>query len=286
MANAIGAARCGSPGAIVRRAGTPEQASGGGRHRGQVAGARMILPNVRMSFGRAEAGLVIGLLAKGEDSAVRERAEERLREEGFDSLLDDPRTLNAVMTAGGLASLPATLVFYLLVRHTLLEQGFGDRTVADYLTALLMEYGRGSRAYRVEAGDTAELRYLADHVDALSTAQGRRVFLIEAHLGELSLWLSGLFPDWIEHRRNRRGSPGLSYYEEMGSSGYRRAAGRSDADRHGIAPIYRSCAENFGVLRVALNRVSDRHFFPGAGDGVARLLRRVRDDYRPGRPTS
>ncbi|HEX9107346.1 MAG TPA: hypothetical protein VF832_08955 [Longimicrobiales bacterium] len=100
----------------------------------------MILPNVRTSFGRAEAGLVIGLLTQGEDTDVRERAEERLREEGFDSLLDDPRTLNVVMTAGGLASAPPRLVFYLLVRHALLEQGFRDRTVADYLSALLLEY--------------------------------------------------------------------------------------------------------------------------------------------------
>ena len=242
----------------------------------------MILPNVRTSFGRAEAGLVIGLLAQGGDSDVRQRAEERLREEGFDSLLDDPRTLNAVMTTGGVASAPPRLVFYLLVRHALLEQGFRDRTVADYLTALLLEYGRGSRAYQVEEGDPAELRYLVDHVDALSTAQGRRAFLLEAHLGDLALWLSGLFPDWIEHRRNRRGSPGLSYYEELGSGGYRRAAQHRDAEGHGIDRVYRSCAEYFPVLRVALNRLSDRHLFPGAGS-VERLLRQVRDDFRPTR---
>lgn len=240
----------------------------------------MIFPNVRTSFGRAEAGLVIGLLTQGQDTDARERAETRLRDEGFDSLLDDPRTLNAVLTAGGLAAVPARLAFYVLVRHSLLEQGFGDRITADYLTALLLEYGRGSRAYRVEAEDSTELRYLVDHVEALSTAQGRRAFLIEAHLGELALWLSGLFPDWIEHRRNRRGAPGLSYYEEMGSGGYRRAASYSDAERSGLGRVYRSCADNFGVLRIALNRLSDRHLFPSAGNGVARLLRQVSDDFR------
>jgi len=245
----------------------------------------MIFPNVRTSFGRAEAGLVIGLLTQGEDSCAREREEERLREEGFDSLLDDPRTLNVVMTAGGLATVPPQLVFYLLVRHALLEQGFGDRTVADYLAALLLAYGRGRRAFQVEEGDPAELRYLVDHVEALSTAQGRRAFLLEAHLGELALWLSGLFPDWIEHRRNRRGAPGLSYYEELGSTGYRRAAEHRDAESHGVDRVYRSCAANFPVLRLALNRLSDRHLFPGAGS-VDRLLRQVRDDFHPPRPPS
>ncbi len=238
----------------------------------------MILPNVRASFGRAEAGIVIGLLAQGEDGA-REQVEARLRDEGFDSLLDDPRTLNAVLTARGVAAAPPRMVFYLLVRHALLEEGFSDRTTADYLTALLLEYGRGNRAYRVEDADPVELRYLVDHLEALSTAQGRRAFLLEAHLGEFALWLSGLFPDWIEQRRNRRGAPGLSYYEEMGSAGYRRAAEHQDAARHGLKPLYRTCSVHFPVLRVALNRLSDRHFFPAVG-GVDRLLRQVRDDYR------
>src|SRR5512143_731258 len=118
----------------------------------------MILPNVRASFGRAEAGVVIGLLTQGEDAPARERAEARLRDEGFDSLLDDPRTLNAVLTASGVASAPPRMVFYLLVRHALLEEGFRDRTTADYLTALLLEYGRGQRADRVADSDPTGLR--------------------------------------------------------------------------------------------------------------------------------
>jgi hypothetical protein len=239
----------------------------------------MVFPNIRSCFGRAEAGIVVALLAQGDEAGARQRVERRLGDEGFDSLLDDPRTLNAVLTAGGMAAAPARLVFYLLVRHALLEQGFDDLTTADYLTALLLEYGRGRRAYRVEAAGPLELPYLADHVEALATARGRQAFLLEAHLGELALWLSGLFPDWIEHRRNRRGAPGLSYYEELGSTGYRLAAGRDDAERHGLGPLYRNCARHFPVLRVALNRLADRHFFPGSG-GIDRLLRQVGDAFR------
>ncbi|NIQ54283.1 MAG: hypothetical protein GWN71_21215, partial [Gammaproteobacteria bacterium] len=50
----------------------------------------MILPNVRASFGRAEAGVVIGILA-GSDAASRELLTDRLREHGLDAILDDPR---------------------------------------------------------------------------------------------------------------------------------------------------------------------------------------------------
>ncbi|HET9983822.1 MAG TPA: hypothetical protein VFQ38_09555 [Longimicrobiales bacterium] len=239
----------------------------------------MIFPNVRTSFGRVEAGLVLGLLTRG-DSEARGREEDRLREEGFDAILDDPRTLNAVLTVRGVSAVPARLVFYLLVRHALLEVGFGDRTVADYLAALLVEFGRRNRAYQVEEGDAQEFRYLVDQLPALRTAQGRRALLMRAHLGDFSLWLSGLFPDWIEGRRQRRGAPGLAYYEEVGTTGYRLAADCADAEKHGLDRVYRACAENFPRLRSALNRVSDRHLFPAAGDPLDRLLRQVADDFR------
>lgn len=239
----------------------------------------MIFPNVRTSFSRTEAGLVVGLLSLG-DTDAREREEARLREEGFDALLDDPRTLNAVLTVGGMSTTPASLIFYLLVRHALLEVGFTDRTVADYLAALLVEFGRQRRAFRLEEDTDEEFHYLIDQLPALQTAQGRRAFLMRAHLGEFALWLSGLFPDWIEGRRQRRGGPGLEYYQEVGIQGFRMAADCTDAERHGLDGVYRACAEHFSRLRVALNHVSDRHLFPAAGDPIGRLLRQVADEFR------
>jgi hypothetical protein len=236
----------------------------------------MILPNVRGGFGRAEATLVIHLLAQG-DERIRSREESRLQEEGFDALLDDPRTFNALIAARGVTFASEELVFYLLVRHALLEGGIGSRAVADYLAALLQSFGRGDRAYRIDDDGAERHEYLVDILEEMSTAQGREAFLLRAHLGEFSLWLSGLFADYIAARVQRRGAPGLEYYQELGATGYRLAADTVDAKRCGMDAIYGSCAEIFPELRMALNRVADRHLFPTAGDGVERLLRQVRD---------
>ncbi|HEX7091726.1 MAG TPA: hypothetical protein VF192_16415 [Longimicrobiales bacterium] len=240
----------------------------------------MILPNVRASFGRAEATYVLGLLTRG-DSEARAREEDRLREEGFDAILDDPRTLNAVMTAGGPTSAaPAPLVFYLLVRHALLENGILDRLIADYLASLLLEFGRAGRAQRIDASSEEQYDYLADIVQALGSASGRRAFLLRAHLGNMALWLSGLFPDYITARVHRRGAPGIEYYEEMGATGYALAADTADAESYGLDGLYRSCARSFPALRTALNTMSDRYFFPVASEPIDRLLRQVADRFR------
>jgi hypothetical protein len=240
----------------------------------------MIVPNVRASFGRSEAAFLIWLLSRGAEQE-RDQLEERLREEGLDSLLDDPRTRNAVLGGREFSSASPAVVFYLLVRHALLEDGLGDRVMADYLAALLLAFGQARRAFRPEDGDQ-EFHHLVDIVAAGNDASGPRAFMLRAHLGEYALWLSGLFPDHITARVQRRGAPGLDYYEELGSFGYRQAARCSDAGEHGLDELYRNCADGFPALRVALNRIADRHLFPATGDRIERLLRQVSDEFRRG----
>lgn len=239
----------------------------------------MILPNVRSSLGRDDVALLIGLLSQG-DPRAREREEARVREEGLDAVLDDPRTLNALLGSDGISRIPSRLVFYLLVRHSLLEAGVESAAAADYLAAMLLEFGQSQRAYRPTEDWKETYRYLVDIVAALESAKGREAFLLRAHLGNFALWLSGLFPDHITARVNRRGAPGLRYYEEMGATGYRLAADCRDAEDWGLDGLYHSFAENFPVLRIALNRIADRHLFSVSGDPVDLLLRQVADRFR------
>jgi hypothetical protein len=88
-----------------------------------------------------------------------------------------------------------------------------------------------------------------------------------------------VFPDHIDARGRRRGAPGLDYYEELGSRGFRMAARFQDAEKHGLDRVYTTCADRFTHLRVALNRVSDRHLFPARGDRIDRLLRQISDQF-------
>lgn len=233
----------------------------------------MILPTIRASLGRRDALHLVDLVA-GDDPELRRAVKARLEEEGVDSLLDDPRVLNAVLTDGDVIASPE-LIFYVMVRQALLEEGLDDRAAADFVASLLMAFGQARRAYRISDDDEQEYHYLVDMMVELSTAEERRTFLLRSHLGNYSLWLSGLFPDFLEARSRRRGGPPIRYYEEMGSTGYRLASETSEADALGVTDVLRAVADGFGQVRSALNRVSDRHLWPGAGDPVGRLLREV-----------
>ena len=238
----------------------------------------MILANVRHQLGRNDAQLAMRLIARG-SGEVLEEAERTLRDRGLDALLDDPRLLDALREApqGAVASFP--LFAYVVVRHALRRLGEDDRTLADYAAAIVMHFGVRDRAQRISEGDDQLYDSLAQLTSDIMDADSRRSFLVRAHLGNYALWLSGLFPDYIETRRWRRGGPDLDYYEEMGQRGFRLAAGHRLAAEHGLTPLFSAAADRFAVLRMALNAVSDDMLFPDASS-PERLMRQVRDEAR------
>lgn len=237
----------------------------------------MILPNVRASFGAAETQALVQCVADHAGQPA-EHWERRVSEEGLDALLDHPATLPAVMGRRGIATLPASLVFYVIVRRALLDADVPDRRLADYLATLLTEFGERDRAFRVTRHDDKEYRYLVDLVADLDASADPRRFLLCAHLGNSALWLAGLFPDHIIARVHRRGAPGLGYYEDLGAFGYRTAADFEWAHALDLASLFRDAANLFRVLRRTLNRISDRFFFPIAPAPADRLLRQVADE--------
>ena len=238
----------------------------------------MILADVRHRLTRDDAQLVVRLLTSGSGRGV-DAAEERLRDEGIDALLDDPRLLAALIERGQGACASLPLFAYVVVRHALLAVGERDRGLADYVSSVLVHFGFAGRAARIGQTDDQTYETLAALCDDLDDPDARRSFLVRQHLGNYALWLSGLFPDWIEHRRWRKGGPHLEYYEEMGRRGFQLAAHHRIAQQHGLDALFVGAAERFGMLRVALNQVSDRLLFPH-NHSPDRLMRQVRDEAR------
>jgi hypothetical protein len=238
----------------------------------------MILADARRHLTRRDAQLAARLIAS-ESGAELEQLEARLADEGIDALLDDPRLPNALLAQrrGGLASLP--LFMYVMVRHALRRVGEEDRVLADYVTSVLLHFALHGRAQRVSQGDDEVYTALFELFEDVNDPDVRRSFLVRTHLGNYALWLSGLFPDRIEQQRWRRGGPDLQYYEELGRRGFQLAADHRLAEQHGLATLYATAAERFGLLRVALNRVSDSLLFPSI-HSPERLMRQVQDEAR------
>ena len=238
----------------------------------------MILANARQLLTRDDAQLAVRLVASesGEDTGD---VQQRLVDEGLDAILDDQHLPRALLRSryGAYASLP--LFLYAMVRHSLLRAGEKDRLLSDYLVAVLLAFGDRKRVDRISEADDELYDSLVGLLEDVNDGDPRRAFLVRVHLGNRALWLSGLFPDWIEQRRWRRGGPDLEYFEEMGRRGFAMAAEHRLAEQHGMSQVYTAVAARFGLLRVALNTVSDSLLFPGVHT-PERLMRQVRDESR------
>lgn len=221
----------------------------------------MIRADVRSRLTANDLHLVLLLLSRG-SAGARQRLERQLATEGPDALLDHPELLERLLAVRTMLVPSGALFFYVLVRRALLDAGVDDRGVSDYLGALLLEFGRRDRAWRVGWNDDHSHRYLVDILADLEASDGERRFRVMVHLGEYALWLAGIFPEYIEARRLRRGGPDVPYYEALGRRGYGMASDHVLADVTGLEPVFRTAAERFPTLRGALNGVSDRVFFP------------------------
>jgi hypothetical protein len=238
----------------------------------------MILANARHRLSREDAQLAVRLVARDSNDEL-ERLRQRLVDDGIDAILDDERLPVALLKSryGAFASLP--LFLYVVVRHALLRAGERDRSLSDYLAEVLLAFVARGRATRVSEADDQTYDTLAGLLEDVNDSDPRRAFLVRVHLGNQALWVSGLFPDYIEHRKWRRGGPDLGYFEDLGRRGFELAAEHRFAEQYGMAEVYAAVAARFGLLRVALNSVSDTLLFPNVHT-PERLMRQVEDETR------
>jgi len=238
----------------------------------------MILANTRQQLTRDDAQLAVRLLARV-SATPPEEIERRITDEGLDAVLDDPLLARALrqLPAGAHASLP--LFAYAMIRQALRDAGENDRGIADYVTSIVVHLSLAGRVPRIGAADDQVYDSLAALAADVEDPDANRAFLVRTHLGNYALWLSGLFPDHIEQRRWRRGGPDLDYFEELGAKGFHLAAEHRLAGQYGLATLYATAAERFGLLRTALNSVSDSLLFPNLHT-PERLMRIVRDEAR------
>ena len=83
--------------------------------------------------------------------------------------------------------------------------------------------------------------------------------LLRAHVGNYSLFLSGIFHENTQ-RRSRRGAPDLKFYEQIGRANYQMVASHATARRCELDDVFEELADRFREVRLALNQLSDQLF--------------------------
>jgi hypothetical protein len=215
----------------------------------------MITANCRDRFTAADFDFVVSTLARSERDSVN-LVDLLTDAEARDSILDSPRLFQTILERGAPLSISPQLYFYILIRHVLKETGLNDRGVSDYVASLLETFSQTARMKSPADGRSTPIQYVSDMLVALQNATPVQTFLIRAHVGNYSLFITGIFHGTVQSRAER-GAPDFGFYEDVGSANYKAAAHHRVARSAALTEIFERLAASFHEVRLALNRLSD-----------------------------
>jgi hypothetical protein len=217
----------------------------------------MVRANCRARFTAADFDFIVRTLARSQTDQVS--LVDLLSDvETRDSILDHPRLVDAILNHCGHLRISSQFYFYVLARHVLQQGGIGDRKLCDYVASLLETFSRASQLQISESiGERVE-QYIHDILIALTRATPEQAFLLRAHIGNYSLFISGIFHPAVAGRRSMRGGPDLEFYEQVGRTNYQLVASHATARRCELDDVFEGLADQFRDVRLALNQLSDR----------------------------
>jgi len=217
----------------------------------------MVRANCRARFTAADFDFIVRTLSRSQTDQVS--LVDLLSDvETRDSVLDHPRLVDAILNHCGHLRISSQFYFYVLARHVLQQGGIGDRKLCDYVASLLETFSRASQLQISESVGERVEQYIHDILIALTRATPEQAFLLRAHIGNYSLFISGIFHPAVAGRRSMRGGPDLEFYEQVGRTNYQLVASHATARRCELDDVFEGLADQFRDVRLALNQLSDR----------------------------
>jgi hypothetical protein len=157
---------------------------------------------------------------------------------------------------------PLRTLFSELIHNALRGQlRYSDMEVATYLADLLASFVRADQLYKIRDASGRPLEdvgeMLLESNPLLGAASFDREREVRKHIGDYTLFFTGLFP---EHLRRPRRSLRLDYfvdYVKAGKESYTIVSKFDQFEYRRMAPLFRRLAENFEICVYGLNCVRD-----------------------------
>jgi hypothetical protein len=152
--------------------------------------------------------------------------------------------------------------------------GWEDSHVTGYLSSLLTEFAHSDRLYRIRNAKgrrvegVAELLLEADLLHRASSVERERA--VHQHIGDFTLFMAGLFPDYLQSLRTSRRvttPDALLDHIQAGKRSYAIVSEHCYGRHEKTAPLYRKLSDRFelcvyglGCVRADLERLASPEY--------------------------
>lgn len=168
--------------------------------------------------------------------------------------------MRAELTAGGERSL-RKLLGELVWRHFFEDVRLEEPQVATYVTGLLADFARTENLYRIRNAQGKHLEdvgeMLIESNPLLEAASFDRERQVRKHVGDYTLFMTGLFPESVAKAPRAR-RPRLDAFVDFvraGKESYAIVSSFNQFEYKEEAPLFRRLSENFELCVVGLNFV-------------------------------
>ncbi|MBF0430736.1 MAG: hypothetical protein HQK83_05625 [Fibrobacteria bacterium] len=194
-----------------------------------------------------------------------------------DQMLDARPLFKAVLELNAVLMISSYFYFYILIRNLFLKKGIDDRMMADYVAMILTEVLSESRRQGEDTPKGHPFPYIVDMLTKLEEAGPHEQFRIHTEIGNHTLFFTGMLKKVIRARTNRRGAPGVRYYEAMGIQSFSLAGNAVLAEEMKMESLYKDLSAFFVDIRQSLNQISKEHIFLFETEELKKVARLLKD---------
>lgn len=152
------------------------------------------------------------------------------------------------------------VLFQDLIAETFRRQlGMADPELTDYLAGLLAAFAHFDHVYRIRDLTGTPLEEVADMMEEADIRSPiwsfQREREIHKHIGDFTLFWTGVYPEYLRHLRQRFSRDALLDYTERGKSSYYIASTFDHGDLASEARILRCLSHTFETVALGLQGV-------------------------------
>lgn len=184
----------------------------------------------------------------------------------FDAILEDENTQNSLLDnkllyeiiaeQQGYLNISPALYFYVLIRKILRDDGIENRDIADYISGVLTRHLTTQNAFSHPITQGQTFFYLSDFLNKLEEAKPAEEFFLRVQYADYSLFITGLFPEHLIERTNRKAAPDINFYESIASLQYEIAGKHCLAEEFQLNQIFSFLSNDFTIARNTLHKFS------------------------------
>ncbi|ODS31897.1 MAG: hypothetical protein SCARUB_02977 [Candidatus Scalindua rubra] len=138
-----------------------------------------------------------------------------------------------------------------------------DTQVSNYIANMLAQFTKSSRLFKIREDEKVSYQYIVDMITNSLRTDNVGKFYIYCHIGNYTLFLTGMIPEYIEYRfEYGRRSVDEHYYVDFGKTYYGLASEHTNARKNRLSATLSQLSEGFEVVAQVLCFMNRQYLYP------------------------